>query len=774
MPAVGMRRTTRVFGVVTGSENARVLRSGRRLWPDSGESLKPKRGNGKADEWPKKPEKNNVDAAAVAVSRGGGATAKLKQENAVSVRASEKKNVVKAVEIRKQGSVQGVRSLSNGVDGDKFFGIVYTRKRKRVVVDGKKMFGLRFSRRQQPRKDPCVFAAVVRRQCLGMEGDLFSQFLVLVLRRAFRTGVEMKELSAFLLSEPLCGVYASRGIQFLQGSPMVSMGVCQFFGSMRLGPSFSLDFSAVPHCFNYLRSSVLLRSMFRSLFLVYNPVDESCDVEDEIDFPELQIELKVSCNSFVKEPDETGIILPEVVKINNVLSAPAFNKSSRLPVRSGQYRNVNSKGIQRRRTSLRKKKSRNNLVLERSNGTVTYNLRNGPKRNIAVVASNMKLRNSSNSRPAVSLKEESCSAVNSTEGLDSSHCSANILVTESDRCYRIEGAVVTVEMSASREWHLSVKKDGLTRYTLKPEKVMRPCSSNRYTHVIMFSLDNGVKLEFPNRPDWVVFKDLYKECSDRNVPAPVPKFIPVPGVRDVYGYGDNIIAPFCRPETYILANGDELSRAMTRKTANYDMDSEDEEWLSKFNAEYQDHVSEDQFELIVDALEKACYCNPDDCFDENSLVNQCQDLGDKLVVEAVCSYWMRKRKQKRSSLLRVFQSNQSKKAPIIPKPLLRKRRSFKRQPSQFGRGKHPSILQAIVAEQDALEEKNAMLKFEHAKASANESKEYAVLKRKRAQTLMENADLAIYKATMLVRIAEAAQSQAAGESVNEMAEHFLD
>ncbi|XP_057734973.1 uncharacterized protein LOC130950483 isoform X2 [Arachis stenosperma] len=769
MPAVGMRRTTRVFGVVTGSENARVLRSGRRLWPESGESLKPKRGSGKADEWPKKPEKNNVDAAAFTSPRGGGGTAKLKQENAVPVRANEKKSVVKAVEIRKQGTVPAARSLSKGPD--KFFGIVYTRKRKRAVVDAKKKkFGLRFSRRQQPRKDPCVFAAVVRRQCLGTEDGMFSRFLVLVLRATLRTGVEMKELSAFLLSEPLCGAYASRGIQFLQGSPMVHVGVCQFFGNMRLGPSFSLDFSAVPHCFNYLRSSVFLRSMFRSFFLVYNPVHESSDVEDEIDFPELQNELKVSYNSFVREPDESGMILPEVVKINDALSALASNKSSRLPGRSGQYRNVNSKGIQRRRTSLGKRKTRNNLLLERSNGTITYNLRNGPKKNIAAVASNMKLRNSANSDTSVSLSEAGCAAVNSTEGLDSSSCSTNILVTESDRCYRIEGAVVTVEMSASREWHLAVKKDGLTRCTLKPEKVMRPCSSNRYTHVIMFSLDNGLKLEFPNRPDWVVFKDLYKVCSDRNVPAPVSKFIPVPGVRDVVGYGDNITAPFCRPESYILANGDELSRAITRKSANYDMDSEDEEWLSKFNAEYQEHVSEDQFELIVDALEKASYSNPDDCLDETYLVNQCRDLCCKVVLEAVCSFWMRKRKQKRSSLLRVFQSNQSKKAPLIPKPLLRKRRSFKRQPSQFGRGKHPRVLQA---EQDALEEKNAMRKFEHAKASANESKEYAVRKRKRAQSLMENADLAIYKATMLVRIAEAAQSQA-GESVNEMAEHFLD
>lgn len=78
---------------------------------------------------------------------------------------------------------------------------------------------------------------------------------------------------------------------------------------------------------------------------------------------------------------------------------------------------------------------------------------------------------------------------------------------------------------------------------------------------------------------------------------------------------------------------------------------------------------------------------------------------------------------------------------------------------------------AIAAEQDALEEKNALHKIEQAKASAKESKEFAVQKRKRAQSLMENADLAIYKATMLVRIAEAAQ---AGESVDALAACFLD
>lgn len=78
---------------------------------------------------------------------------------------------------------------------------------------------------------------------------------------------------------------------------------------------------------------------------------------------------------------------------------------------------------------------------------------------------------------------------------------------------------------------------------------------------------------------------------------------------------------------------------------------------------------------------------------------------------------------------------------------------------------------AIAAEQDALEE-NAMHRIEEAKASAKASMELAIQKRKRAQSLAENADLATYKATMLIRIAEAAAQNA--ESVEDAAEYFLD
>ncbi|OMO58783.1 hypothetical protein COLO4_34385 [Corchorus olitorius] len=333
---------------------------------------------------------------------------------------------------------------------------------------------------------------------------------------------------------------------------------------------------------------------------------------------------------------------------------------------------------------------------------------------------------------------------------------------EIDRCYREEGTIVTLELSASREWLLVVKKDGSTKYAHKADKFMRPSSCNRFTHAIMWTGDENWKLEFPNPRDWIIFKDLYKECSERNTPASIVKVIPVPGVHEVSGYEDICIVPFHRPELYITFDGDEVSRALAKRKANYDMDSEDEEWLKKFNYEFFsgnghcEHLSNDCFELMVDAFEKAHFCSPDDYANENAAAHLCRDLASRGVVEAVHAYWLKKRKQRRSALLRVFQGHQVKKAPVVPKPFLRKRRSFKRQASH-GRGKHPSLLKALAAEHDALAEQNAMLKVEEARVSASRSVESAIAKRRRAQLLMENADMATYKAMMALRIAEAAQ-----------------
>lgn len=53
------------------------------------------------------------------------------------------------------------------------------------------------------------------------------------------------------------------------------------------------------------------------------------------------------------------------------------------------------------------------------------------------------------------------------------------------------------------------------------------------------------------------------------------------------------------------------------------------------------------------------------------------------------------------------------------------------------------------------EEQNDFLRVEEAKVFADTTMETAIAKRRRAQVLAENADLAVYKAMMALRIAEA-------------------
>lgn len=60
-----------------------------------------------------------------------------------------------------------------------------------------------------------------------------------------------------------------------------------------------------------------------------------------------------------------------------------------------------------------------------------------------------------------------------------------------------------------------------------------------------------------------------------------------------------------------------------------------------------------------------------------------------------------------------------------------------------------------MAEQEAWEEQEAFRRVEEGKAYADATMEIAIASRSRAQVLGENADLAVYKATMALKIAEA-------------------
>ncbi|KAM3733006.1 hypothetical protein ACB098_11G102100 [Castanea mollissima] len=819
MPSVGMRRTTRVFNVVNVvKDGGRVLRSGRRLWPESSDSSKVRRGGSGGgggdggDEWFKiiKSSPNNSAAAALSFkqtsswSHGGDVKRVVAAPN-VATDAAEAAGVAAdcAIEKPKKRSRKAVK-VEESVD--KMFGVVYSRKRRRNS-DNDKMYGIRFARRQRRKADDGSEEWVIPRPKLSVtvvgsgrddnddDDGFLARFLCTVLKYMRRTRLTLSQLLKFLCTEPITGVYASRGIRFSRDPPTSSVsGICKFFGTLEHIPMFSVDFSAVPRCFMYVYYGMFLRFECRNYVIVNKLINMDTDsntmTDSEEDESEEQHHLIITSDRDVSEgvpPARDSLENKNIVhEVHNTQSRSILHPSvraSKLAGPTAQYRNgLNSRGIRKRRSSTRRRRiARNPLMvgLHKSAGALASDVINSRRNGspFSSVVTNGKCRSSVRIASARQDKEVSSTTMGSTREIESSSCSANILVIESDRGYREAGVNVMLEVSSSREWVFVVKKDGLTRYTQKAEKIMKPSySCNRFTNAVIWNLDNGWKLEFPIRQDWCIFKDLYKECSDRNGMAPTVRNIPVPGVLEVLDYGNRNDIPFCRPNSYISTEYDEVSRALARRTANYDMDSEDEIWLEKFNNEsftqneLHQHVSENNFELMVDAFEKANYCSPEDFPDEKAAANLCLDLARSEVVVAVYNYWMRKRKQKRSALVRCFQGHQPKRAPVIPKPILRKRRSLKRQPSQVGRGKQPYILQAMAAEQDALEEKNAMLKVDEANASANRSVEFAILKRKRAQFLMENADLATYRAMMAIRIAEAARVAESPDA----ASRFLD
>ncbi|CAK7325298.1 unnamed protein product [Dovyalis caffra] len=657
MPSVGLRRTTRVFGVIKGVDGARVLRSGRRLWPESGDGKLRRSSDG--DEWyhtiiknannQQTKNQNNNNNLKYKENSGWAHDDKLKKDRGIVIAIAAPKRI-KRVKIEKQK-----------------FGIVYSRKRKRLGGEKSensedKKFGIQFSRRQRRRKDDESSESLVCTPDLvvlvngcssssSSSSNGLSCFLISVLRHIKRAIMSVSELADFLLLEPISSVFASNGLHFVRELHSDRIGICKFFETRKLLPMFSLDFSAIPSFFVYMHLSLFVRFKCLSPIPVNNSLDEEDDDDDD-GGGGMMSESKVdeSCTSTKTEFAQKITAVPEIDNHWSKVVVHPSVRASKLAGRNTQYRNgLNSRSIQKRRSSLRRGRPRNSCIagLHKANGALVSDLISSRRNGIpfSSIVSKDKLRRSMRCSPVANVKEMNSAAVGVKKDGNLSSCCANILVTETDRCYRIEGATVMLEFTDSREWVLVVKKDGLTRYTHLAQKIMRTCASNRFTHDIIWTGDDNWKLEFPNRQDWFIFKDLYKECSDRNIPASVSKAIPVPGVREVLDYEGGGSAPFFRPYAYISCNNNEVARALARSTASYDMDSEDEEWLNKHNNGFlaeSDHLSEDNFELMIDALERSYYCNPDDFIDENAAAKYCEDFGRREVAEAVYGYWMKK------------------------------------------------------------------------------------------------------------------------------------
>ncbi|XP_074310811.1 uncharacterized protein LOC141646769 [Silene latifolia] len=802
MPAVEMRRSTRVFvpkAKVGG--HVKVLRSGRRLWGDP--SVKTTLKNDvvlfpliedDSDYKPSPPRRRPVPR------RRQESAAVVLKPKAEQMEVDEVKKEVQS-EVKEKEVKEVCRSEPRVIKN------VYSRKRKRnsAVSDSaereKRKFGLHFVRRKRRKAvesekvderkvlddDDCGFSIVVSGFCGGC--SLNSRLLGSVLKYLGYGSVEMVQLSRFLVSKPIGDVFASFGIRFLLNRrSLINRGVCRILGARQMIPLFTVDFSAIPLCFTGLYFGILMRSIrvSCSLKLNFHIVQEStCDSE-----PLLCSEDR--CDQMLNIPIATD----RDVRSKKVVVAGL--EASKVGSRILQCRNalLTRSPSKRRRRSLRNRRARNPLhfIMQRANGlSVSNNVVFKKNSGQLSMFRDQELRRSARKNPVCELNESksgSSSVINepkSSSGsvdmnvdVDSQFCSANVIVVETDRCYRIEGAEVSLDLSAANEWVLSFKKDGVTRYCLKVQKEMRPHSFNRFTHAVMWKAEDGWKLEFPDRKDWVVFKELYKLCDERNlVPtSPAVKNIPVPGVSEVTDFWGSACA-FERPESYIRVNSDELSRMLSRRTASYDMDAEDEGWLSEFNSGLDEPscLSEDTFELMIDAFEKGSYFSLEYVNDEQTAVSHCVGLASSEIALPVFRYWTKKRKQKGVPLLRVFELNEPKRAQLMSKPVLRKKRSLKRTPPSMsfsrGRGKDNSILQAMAVEQTIIEEQHAVLRAQEARASFDKLMEVAIQKRQRAQLLMENADLVTYRATMALRIAAAA-AETRLVKPQQAANHFLD
>ncbi|VAI52370.1 unnamed protein product [Triticum turgidum subsp. durum] len=340
------------------------------------------------------------------------------------------------------------------------------------------------------------------------------------------------------------------------------------------------------------------------------------------------------------------------------------------------------------------------------------------------------------------------------QNIDTFRCKANLLIIQADRCWREEGAEVMLELSNSNGWCVAVKLHGVTRVSLKPSE-QRFYVVNRHTHAYVWAVEDGWKLEFPDKWDWLLFKELHIEGRERNSQG---KIIPIPGVHEVSdGMGGTVADPFSRPvPDYIRTADDEVARALSRDSA-YDMDSEDEEWLIQLKHGASDRrrtrlsqISYEDFEKLITVFEKDAYNNPEEANDVDQLLSRHPALGMGDNVLAIYEYWINKRDKKGTPLLRIFQGAPAvRRGRLSQKSSVKKKRSVKRpQRSQPGRGKPGFFLQGGEGE--------ALQRVVEADRAAKQAVEKAVQLRSRAQALMERANLAAYKSVMAVRMAEAA------------------
>ncbi|AQK52059.1 Enhancer of polycomb-like transcription factor protein [Zea mays] len=596
---------------------------------------------------------------------------------------------------------------------------------------------------------------------------------------------KFQNLATFILSAGVAVAFASHGVHFvkLQSAsallhrPLAHCGWCALHGSTKSEPLLSVDFSALPSYFWSLHYAVALDSMYlppmiRHSWLLVGGSEEI--------YPHTPLYV------------DSGAQSSGFATTNMDSNEPCRVVPNYMPLEQGAglvVHGLRLKKHQRRRRTMRHPQNWRCLIAR-----LPYN-GIGMKQSTSAMQTGVKLRSSRQESPVepvqpkaalgisldllenmdesdvstpmgstrrkrslkspVERMNEKLALAEVRQDIDSVHSKANLLVFQADRCWREEGAEVMLELSETNKWCIVVKIQGVTRYLLKPSD-MRSYVINRHTQAYMWTVDDAWKLEFTDRWDWLLFKELHVVGCERNSQG---KAIPIPGVHEVSGEMEGIVTdPFLRPvPDYIRMVDDEVGRALSRDSI-YDMDSEDEQWLIQLNhsdsdpnSSQRNHISYEDFEVLISIFEKDAYNNPQGKNDLSELLSRYPALLKDDNVHAVYGYWTSKRSKRAAPLLRVFQGAPIRRGHLPQKSAMKRKRSFKRQKSRAGRGKHEALLQ------DNAEDEAALQRVAQADRAAKRALETAIQLRNRAQSLMTNAELAAYKSIMALRIAEAAR-----------------
>ncbi|KAK4422292.1 hypothetical protein Salat_1811500 [Sesamum alatum] len=260
-----------------------------------------------------------------------------------------------------------------------------------------------------------------------------------------------------------------------------------------------------------------------------------------------------------------------------------------------------------------------------------------------------------------SLKRLSDGSRSNQKNFDLVACGANVLVTHGDKGWREHGALIFLEVADHNEWILAIKLSGVTKYSYKVKHIFQPGSTNRYSHAMLWKGGKDWVLEFPDRNQWMLFKEMHEECYNRNVRAASVKNIPIPGVRLIEESDDyETEVPFFRNSTkYFRQVQSDVEMAMDPSHILYDMDTDDEQWLMSYRTCTDENrceeISEEFLEKTMDMFEKYSYAQHRNNFTDAEIQELVNGMGSAEAAKVIFEHWQEKRGRKGMALIRHLQ-----------------------------------------------------------------------------------------------------------------------